>query len=120
MQWVPDAIRAVTDLLHEAGVMGTIAFIFTLLMSAMIWRHMGSLLKLGADFIHRRNAADDKIVTSLEAIEKTNGEISARVHKLPSDACRAKTRDEIIAMVKEAFSDLSEETIQMVVKQHTK
>ncbi len=120
MDWLPNSINAIVNMLHEAGVMGTIAFVFTFTLCLLLHKHLGGVLEMARRFMNQRLTADVHIITKLTEISESNQEISERVNKLPSESreCRAKSTEEIIAILKEHFgeSSLSDNEVAMLVK----
>lgn len=136
MDWVPETIRALTAMLHEGGPWGVVTFIFALgafgvaiIMALAIWKNLAAILAMGERFFTARIITDHRVVEVLESIkdsnkktEESNQQILDRVHKLPSDVpiCRAKSSDELEAMLKEKFAsrgfDLTDAEIAIILQ----
>ncbi len=113
MDWLPHTIDSLTAMLREAGVIGSIAFVFCVTLSILLWKHLGDLLKLGDEFVKGRATADKDILIALENLNDTNQsikisneKISERVHKLPSDnVCKARTDEQVRAILREELRE---------------
>ena len=118
MQWLPETIEAITKFIHEAGVIGAVAFLFTLTVSVLLYKHLGAVMPLLQDYVRSVSVAGQNtarllnniaesnaaIAATSEDIKKLTGEVKDRVGKLPSDKveCKAKSKEEIIEIFRNA------------------
>lgn len=122
MQWLPETIDALTRMLHEAGVVGTVAFLLSLTLAFLLWKHLGQILDVVKSAVFNKITSDTQIISHLQDIALSNSAIMERVGKLPSDKveCRAKSEAEMVDLFKTVLAqggyNLSDAEVGMVVK----
>lgn len=120
--WIAQIIDALADLYEKTGAIGLVVLAVVLIIVALAFaiffiltRHTGTIAGVATEWVKMHNIQN----VILADIAKSNTEISAtnagilskiedvhtRVHKLPSDSCKAKSQEEIKTAVKEAIRE---------------
>jgi len=129
MQWLPDTIDALTRMLQEAGVIGSVAFLMAITVAVLLWKHLGQMLDVAKAGVTAKLISDKEIVDHLKSqgetlkdISSSNIAIAQRVGKLPSDhpECKAQSAKEITELFKVVLSkggvNLSDAEVEIIVK----
>ena len=122
MQWLPDTIDAMTRMLAEAGVIGSVAFLLAITIALLLWKHLGQILEVAKTQLSLKRDADTTVIKLLGDISTSNSSILERVSKLPSDkvVCKAQTVAELTDLFKAMLSNsgynLSDAEVAILVK----
>lgn len=122
MQWLPDTIDAMTRMLAEAGVIGSVAFLLAITIALLLWKHLGQILEVAKTQLSLKRDADTTVIKLLGDISTSNSAILERVGKLPSDKveCKAHGAAEVVELMKVMLAErgmlFSEKEIEIVLK----